>query len=194
MVENRLENVRVAAIMTDGFEQIEFTYPRDALVAQGAVVHIISLGQRIVHGVKHQHPSDKFEVDKPIDEASSEDYDAVLLPGGVVNSDKLRTNESVQNFLRDMNDENKPIFAICHAPWTLISAGLTRGRVMTSYHSLKDDLINAGAMWVDEPVVTDENLVTSRHPGDLEAFTAHMIEMLAHTPHAEAHAKHIKET
>ncbi len=145
MAGNRLENVRVAAILTDGFEEIEFTSPRDAMVDEGAVVHIVSPEQRQVQTWNHHSKGSLFEVDVPIDEANPEDYDAVHLPGGVINGDSLRVNEAAQNFLRHMNDENKPIFVICHGPWVLISAGLVRGRRMTSYHTLKDDLINAGA-------------------------------------------------
>lgn len=199
MAEKKLANIRVAAIMTDGVEQIEFVSPREALMNDGAIVHVIAPSdtqeQHVVQAMHHVHPGDKFEIDSTIDEANPEDYDAVLLPGGVVNADKIRIEESLKGFLRQANDENKPIFVICHAPWELISAGLVRGRKMTSYHTLKDDLVNAGAQWVDEPVVVDENFVSSRHPGDLEHFNAAMIEMLSrldvHAMHA--HAREIVE-
>lgn len=183
MATKRLENFRIAAIMADGFEEIEFTSPRDALVNEGAIVHILTPAerkeQRFVHAVKHMLPGDKFEVDSDIEEANPEDYDAVLLPGGVVNGDKLRVNESVKDFLRQINDDNKPIFAICHAPWSLISAGLARGRKMTSYHTLKDDMINAGAIWFDEAVVIDDNFISSRSPGDLPYFNEAIINKLS---------------
>jgi len=183
MAEKRLENIRVAAIMTDGFEQIEYESPRDALIHEGAIVHLLAPDdtheQHMVMGMHHINHGDNFEIDSTVDEANPEDYDAILLPGGVINADKLRINETVHNFLRQANDDNKPIFVICHGPWTLISANLVRGRTMTSYHTLKDDLMNAGAHWVDEPVVIDENFVSSRHPGDLEAFNASIIEKLS---------------
>lgn len=184
---NRLENMRVAAIMTNGFEQIEFTSPRDALRGEGAIVHLISPAEGQVHGWHHLEKGDRFDVDVPIDQANPDDYDAVLLPGGVINGDSLRTNEAVHNFLRQINDDNKPIFVMCHGPWTLISAGLVRGRRMTSYHTLKDDMVNAGAQWVDEPAVIDDNFISSRHPGDLEQFNKAIADMLSQ--HRERHAE-----
>jgi protease I len=187
MPGNKLENVRVAAIMTDGFEQIEFTGPRDALIGEGAVVHIVSPAERRIQGMHHHHLGGQFEIDIPIDQANPEDYDAVILPGGVVNADKLRENVPVQNFLRHINEQNKLIAVICHGPWTLISAGLVAGKRMTSFHTLKDDLINAGARWADEPVIEDDNFLSSRHPGDLEEFNRHLIDKLARTEHAHAH-------
>jgi protease I len=184
---NKLENIRVAAIMTDGFEQIEFTSPRDALLAEGAIVHIISPAERHVQGMHHTHLADKFEVDVPVDQANSEDYDAVLIPGGVINADKLRENKSAQDFLRYMNEQNKPIAVICHGPWLLISSGLVRGRKMTSYHTIKDDLVNAGAIWADEPVVEDDNFLSSRSPGDLPEFNKHLVNKLAKLEHSHAY-------
>jgi protease I len=182
MPEKALHNIRIAAIMTDGFEQIEFTSPKDALHNEGAIVHILAPSDRtephLVQGWHHLNRGDHFDVDSNVDEASPDDYHAVLLPGGVINADRLRMDEATHDFLRQLNDDSKPIFVICHAPWTLISAGLVRGRRMTSYHSLKDDMINAGAQWTDEPVVVDENLVSSRNPGDLEQFNRAAIEML----------------
>ena len=189
MAENRLENIRVAAIMTDFFEEIEFTSPRDALVNEGVVLHILSPADRHVQALHHLNPAGIFTVDVPIDEANPEDYDAVLLPGGVVNSDKLRINQSVLDFLREMNEQNKPIFAICHALWSVISAGLARGRKMTSYHTLKDDMVNAGANWVDEPLVIDDNFITSRNPGDLPYFNKAMIEKLEEVKATKHHIR-----
>ncbi len=192
MARNSLENIRVAAIMTDGFEQIEFVSPRNALVNESAVVHILAPTGReeegSVLGLHHMNPGDRFEVDSTIEEASPEDYDAVLLPGGVVNADHLRVNEAAQSFLRQINDDNKPIFVICHGPWLLVSAGLVRGRRITSYHTLKDDMINAGAIWSDEPVVIDDNFISSRHPGDLEKFNAAMMEKLSRMDVSAMHA------
>lgn len=182
MAERKLENLRIAAIMTDGFEEIEFTSPRDELVNNGAIVHILAPAERKtqnhIQAMRHMNFGEKFEIDSDIEEANPEDYDAVLLPGGVVNADKLRINESMQNFVRQINDENKPIFVICHGPWLLISAGLVRGRKMTSYRTIKDDMINAGAMWVDDHVVIDDNFISSRSPGDLPYFNEAMIEKL----------------
>lgn len=183
MPGNRLENLRIAAIVTDGFEQIEFTSPRDALIAEGAVVHILAPTERdeshSVQGWNHLHPGDKFDIDSTIEEASPENYDAVLLPGGVVGADKLRTNEAAHTFLRQINEDDKPIFVICHGAWTLVSAGLVRGRTMTSYHSIRDDLVNAGARWLDEPVVQDDNFISSRHPGDLPVFNEAIVDTLS---------------
>jgi protease I len=139
----------------------------------------------------HAHTGDKFEVDVPIDQANPEDYDAALIPGGVANSDKLRENKSAQDFLRYMNEQNKPIAVICHGPWLLVSAGLARGRKMTSYHTIKDDLVNAGAIWVDEPTVEDENFLSSRSPGDLPEFSKHLVNKLAQLEHA--HARRVAE-
>jgi len=183
MAGNRLENVRVAALVTDEFEEIEFTSPRDAIQEEGGIVHLLAPAGReewhVVRAVHHNNPAGRFEIDSTIEEANPEDYVAVILPGGALNADKLRTNEAARNFLRHINDDNKPIFVICHGAWTLISAGLVRGRRMTSYHSIKDDMVNAGAIWVDEPLVEDENIVSSRHPGDLVQFNRRLVDKLA---------------
>lgn len=187
MAGNRLEDIRVAALMTDGFEELEFTSPRDALVSEGAIVHVISPADRHVQAMHHVHLSGIYSVDVPVDQANPEDYDAVLLAGGVMNGDKLRINEAALNFVRQMDEKDKPIFVICHAPWLLVSAGIVRGRTMTSYHTLKDDMINAGAKWVDEPVVIDENIISSRSPGDLEQFNKAIIDKLLQVK-AEKHA------
>ena len=194
MAENRLENVRVAAVVTDGFEQITFTGPRDVLVSEGAVVHILAPAEReeyhLVHGWNHLHPGEQFEIDSTIEEANPEDYDAVLLPGGLINADRLRTNQSALDFVRHIDEADKPIFAMCHGGWTLISAGVVRGRRMTSYHTIKDDMLNAGVIWTDEPVVVDGNMVSSRHPGDMAVFNEHIVEMLSMTERAHAHQEH----
>ena len=191
MSASRLENVRVAAIMTDGFEQIEFTVPKEAIEEEGGVVHILVPAERneehVVHGMNHLHPGDEFHVDSTIEEADPEDYDAVLLPGGLVNSDKLRMNKAAHDFLRHVDEQGKSIFAICHGPWILASANLLRGRTMTSYYTIQDDMRNAGAVWVDEPVVVEENFIFSRHPGDLEQFSKAVVDTLSQTAHARAH-------
>ncbi len=179
---NRLEGIKVAAIMTDGVEQVEFTSPRDTLKQEGAEVHLIAPSdtqeQGKVQAFQHLSPGDKFDIDLTIEDADPSDYDALLLPGGVANPDQLRVMEPVLDFVRQINDDDKPIFVICHGPWTLISAGLVRGRRMTSYHTIKDDMINAGAMWVDEPLVEDENIISSRKPDDLNEFNQAIIERL----------------
>lgn len=183
MTTGKLANIKVAAIMTDGFEQIEFVSPRNVLENEGATVEILAPKDAQesgkVQGWNHMNPGDKFDVDKAIEEADPEDYDAVLLPGGVINADKLRVNEAVKDFLRHINDQNKPIFVICHGAWSMISAGIVRGRRMTSYHTIKDDLKNAGAIWIDEPVVEDDNIISSRSPSDLVHFNAAIVEKSA---------------
>ncbi len=175
---SELENVRVAAIVTDGFEQIEYTSPRDALIEQGAEVDLLAPHEGQVQAYNHYEKGDTFEVDFTIDQADPADYDAVLLPGGVINSDSLRLNQAAQLFVKQMNDDDKPIFVICHGGWLLISAGLVQGRKITTWPTLRDDMRNAGARWVDEPVVVDENVVSSRKPDDLEHFNREILKAL----------------
>jgi protease I len=175
---SELENVRIAAIMTDGFEQIEFTSPRDALQGKGAVVDILSPKEDHVQGYDHHDKADQFDVDIPIEQADPADYDAVLLPGGVINGDALRLNKEAQLFVQQINDDNKPIFVICHGGWLLISANLVRGRKITSWPTLQDDMRNAGARWMDESVVVDENLISSRKPDDLPDFNRELLGAL----------------
>ena len=178
MTTRELEGIRVAAILTDGFEQVEYTIPKEALLEEGAIVHIVSPSIRRVRAMNHTRWGDTFEVDVPIEEAVSDDYDAVLLPGGVWNADKLRTNQDVKNFLKEIDDENKPIATICHAPWILVSADIVRGRKLTSYYTIQDDICNAGGDWIDETVVVDGNLITSRKPDDIPAFNNAIIKKL----------------
>lgn len=179
-----LNGKRVAIVVTNGFEQIELTDPRDALEEAGASTDIVSIEDDEVKGWNHTEWGDTFAVDVPIDDADPDDYDALLLPGGVMNPDKLRRDERVQRFVRAFFEEGKPVAAICHGPWTLIDAGVVKGRHLTSYHSIQMDLKNAGAEWVDEEVVVDRGLVTSRKPDDLPAFDAKMIEEFAEGRHA----------
>lgn len=179
-----LKGKRVAIVVTNGFEQIELTDPRDALEDAGASTDIVSIEDDEVKGWNHTEWGDTFAVDVPIDDADPDDYDALLLPGGVMNPDKLRRDERVQRFVRAFFEEGKPVAAICHGPWTLIDAGVVKGRHLTSYHSIQMDLKNAGAEWVDEEVVVDRGLVTSRKPDDLPAFDAKMIEEFAEGRHA----------
>src|SRR5688572_25180796 len=171
-----LKGKKVAILVADGFEHLEFTEPRKALKKAGAETEIVSPEEKKVKGWKHTDWGSKFDVDVSLAEARPADYDALLLPGGVMNPDKLRANPKALRFVRQFFDYGKPVAAICHGPWTLIDAGVVKGRRLTSYHSIKTDLINAGAKWVDEEVVVDNGLVTSRQPDDLPAFNCKTIE------------------
>lgn len=178
-----LSGKKVAVVATDGFEQSELTEPVKALKNAGAEVHIISPKRGEIQGMKHDDKGDKVRVDKSLSDADANEYDALVLPGGVANPDKLRLERTAIAFIRRFVEDEKPIAAICHAPWTLIDAGGVQGRRMTSWPSLKTDLKNAGADWVDEEVVVDAGLVTSRKPDDLPAFCAKMIEEIAEGRH-----------
>jgi protease I len=179
----QLKNRKVAIVVENGFEQVEMTEPRKALEEAGAKTEIVSPVKGNVKGWKLDHWGDEFPVDKHVSEARSEDYDALLLPGGVMNPDKLRRNENVLNFVRGFFDSGKPVASICHGPWTLIDSGVARGRRMTSWPSIQMDLKNAGADWVDREVVVDRGLVTSRKPDDIPAFNERMIEEFAEGLH-----------
>lgn len=181
---SRLEGKKVAILITDGFEQVEMTEPRKALDEAGAGTEIVSPAKGKVRGWKMTDWGDSFQVDVPLDEADAEDYDALVLPGGVANPDKLRMNDTAVQFVRAFLQAGKPIAAICHGPWTLIEADGVQGRTMTSWPSLKTDLKNAGANWVDRSVVTDNGLVTSRKPDDLPDFNRKMIEEFAEGIHS----------
>lgn len=183
--EYDLNGKNVAILVTDGFEQIELTSPRDALERAGATTHIVSLDSGKVKGWDESDWGNEFEVDKTLDEVSASNYDALLLPGGVINPDKLRTEKKATRFVHDFFAQGKPVAAICHGPWTLIDAGVVEGRELTSYHSIATDLKNAGARWVDREVVVDQGLVTSRNPADLEAFNAKMLEEFCEGRHEE---------
>ena len=173
---NELQGKRVAALVTKGFEQIELLDPKAALEHAGAKVTVISPEPGKVRGWDHTDWGRDVPVDQPIEQANVDAYDAVLLPGGVMNPDRLRMNRHAVEFVRRAFEAGKPIAAICHGPWTLIDAGIVRGLRMTSFPSLKTDLKNAGADWVDAEVVTDRGIVTSRRPDDLPAFNRKMIE------------------
>lgn len=179
MSMDSLEGLKVAIVLTDGFEQSEMTEPKKALESAGAEVHLISIKKPYIKGWKHTEWGDEFSVDKEIKEAKSEDYGALMLPGGVLNPDKLRLNEDVIKFIKEFVKSEKPIAAICHGPWTLINAEGVKGKEMTSWPSIKLDLINAGAKWYDKPVIKDGKLVTSRKPDDLPEFNKVMIETFA---------------
>jgi protease I len=180
-----LNGKNIAILTENGFEEVELTSPRQALEKVGATVHIISPQKEKVKGWNHDHWSIELPVDKNITEARSEDYDALVLPGGVLNPDKLRRNKEAVEFAKDFLETGKPVAAICHGPQLLIETALLEGRDMTSYPSVQTDLKNAGANWHDREVVVDNGLVTSRSPEDLEAFNKKMIEEIAegiHTP------------
>ena len=182
---NELNGKRVAVLVADGFEQVEMTEPRKALDAAGAATTLISLAGGTVRGFNHDDPGDRFKVEKTIDSVSAKDYDALLLPGGVANPDKLRVNAQAVAFVRAFADAGKPIAAICHGPWTLIEAGVVRGKTLTSWPSLRTDITNAGGHWVDEEVRVCTNgpntLITSRKPDDLKAFCHELVTVFAAT-------------
>ena len=179
----QLNDIKVAILVADGFEQIELEKPKEALENAGAVTYIVSPANEKVKGWKHGEWGDEFEVDSPLGSADPAAYDALLLPGGVMNPDKLRRDETALAFVRHFFDTGKPVAAICHGPWTLIDAGVVEGRAMTSYHTIQTDLKNAGARWVDREVVVDNGLVTSRKPDDIPVFNEKMIEEFAEGQH-----------
>ena len=182
-MSDQLRNKRVAALVENGFEQSELLEPKKALEAAGAQVEIVSPQSGNVKGWQHADWGQEVAVDRQLDQANANQYDALLLPGGVMNPDKLRANSRAVAFVKAFVDAGKPIAAICHGPWTLIEAGAVRGRTITSWPSLQTDLRNAGANWVDQEVVTDNGLVTSRKPDDIPAFNRKMIEEFAEGRH-----------
>ena len=190
---NELTGRRVAILVADGFEQIEMTEPRRALDEAGAKTYLVSPKTARVRGFNHDEHGDQFPVDVTVEWASVDDYDALLLPGGLMNPDTLRIDGLAVDFVRSFFDAGKPIAAICHAPWTLIEADVVRGRELTSWPSLRTDLINAGAHWVDREVVVDRGLVTSRWPDDLPAFTKKMIEEFAEGSHGPGLSEKARE-
>ena len=182
----QLNGKRVAALVTNGFEQVELTEPREALEAEGATVHVVALEPGKVRGWNHTEWGQDVPVDRTVDQVSADEYDALLLPGGVMNPDKLRMNAGAVQLVRSFFDAGKPIAVICHGPWTLIEADAVRGVTMTSYPSVRRDLENAGAHWVDQEVVTDRGIVSSRKPDDIPAFNRKMIEEFAEGAHGGA--------
>lgn len=178
-----LNGKKIAILVENGFEQVEMTDPRKALEDAGAATDLISPQKDNVKGWQHTDWGDEFPVDVNLAEADADDYDALLLPGGVMNPDKLRRDPAALRFVRAFFDAGKPVAAICHGPWTLIDAGVIRGRKVTSYESIQTDLKNAGALWTDEPVIVDNGLVTSRKPDDIPKFNAKMIEEFAEGIH-----------
>jgi protease I len=171
--------MRVAILVTDGFEQVELTEPRKALDETGATTMIVAPHSGQVQGMTHDEKADRFNVDQTLDQVNPDDYDAVLLPGGVINADSLRMEPKAQAFVRKIEAGNKPIAVICHGPWLLVSAGLVNGRTLTSYFTLQDDIRNAGGRWWDLPLVEDDNWVSSRFPKDIPIFNEGMIDLFS---------------
>jgi protease I len=172
----QLDGKKVAILVTDGFEQVEMTKPREALDEAGAETKIVSLKPGKIQGMHHADKGDKFDVDLTLDEARPEEFDALMIPGGLMNPDSLRSNVDALEFTRHFFREGKPIAAICHGPWVLIDAGVVRGRILTSWPAIKTDVKNAGGKWINEEVVVDNGLVTSRKPDDIPVFNKKMIE------------------
>lgn len=178
-MRKNLKGKKVAILVADGFEQVELTEPKKALEAAGAMTEIVSPAENEVQGWNHDEKADLFAVDMPLKRARSDDYDALLLPGGVRNPDRLRMLTRAMEFVDGFFAAGKPVAAICHAPWTLIESEVVKGRKITSWPSLRTDLINAGAEWVDREVVVDHGLITSRKPADIPAFNQKMVEEFA---------------
>jgi protease I len=187
-MEKKLRGKKVAILVADGFEQVELTEPKKALEDAGAMTEIVSPAEDQVQGWNHDEKADLFSVDMPLTLARSDDYDALLLPGGVRNPDQLRILIRAVEFIDGFFATGKPVAAICHAPWTLIDSEKVRGRTITSWPSLKSDLINAGARWVDRDVVVDNGLITSRKPADIPAFNKKMIEEFAQSRYSRRRA------
>ena len=180
---DRLKGKRVAFLATDMVEQVELAEPWKALESEGATPELISLEEGEIQGFDHYDKADTFKVDRTVEEARAEDYDALVVPGGVGNPDTMRTDENAVELVRQFFAQGKPVGVICHGPWMLVEAGVVRGRTVTSWPSLRTDIGNAGGNWVDEEVVVDHGLVTSRKPDDLPAFNAKIVEEFAEGPH-----------
>ena len=183
MDTNKLNGKRVAILATDGVEEVELTEPRRALDAAGATTEIVSPKSGSIKAWQHDHWGNELQVDLPLSQARADDFDALVLPGGVMNPDHLRQDAQAVQFVRSFFDAGTPVAALCHGPWMLVEAGVAKGRTITSWPSLQTDLRNAGADWVDREVVVDEGLVSSRKPDDLPAFNARMIEEFAEGVH-----------
>ncbi len=182
---DELRGRKVAILATDGVEQVELEQPREAVERAGAETELLSLRTGEIQATHHDiHPTDTFPVDRPVSQASVDEFDALILPGGTVNPDALRLDTAAVGFVRDFVTSGKPVGAICHGPWTLVEADVVRGRTVTSFPSIRTDIRNAGGIVVDEDVVTDQGLVTSRNPNDLPAFTAKIVEEFAEGRHS----------
>ena len=184
-----LEGKKIAFLATDMFEEVELTEPWKALEGAGAELELVSLEDGEIQGFNHYDKGGSFKVDKTVEEASASDYDGLVLPGGVGNPDTLRTDENAVHFVREFFEQGKPVGAICHGPWTLVEAGVLRGRTLTSFPSIQTDIRNAGGNWVDEEVHVDQGLVTSRKPDDLPAFNKKLVEEFAEGRHARQTVK-----
>lgn len=179
MQHQKLNGMRVAILVSDDFEQAEFTEPKKALEQAGATVTVISPNAGQVTGMNHDTRADTFKVDMTLDQANPNDFDAVMLPGGALNADFIRMNPKAQEFVKQMDSSEKPMAVICHAPWLLVSSGCVKGRTLTSWPSIQDDIRNAGGNWVDKEMVRDHNLVSSRSPKDLGAFNPAMVSLFS---------------
>lgn len=184
-MSNELKGKKVAILAANGYEDSELRSPKEALENAGATTHIVSLERGSIKGWKDGDWHGSIEVDTTVKETTSDAYDALVLPGGVINPDLLRANADAVNFVKAFFKQKKPVAAICHGPWMLAEAGVLDGRGITSYKSIKTDMVNAGAIWVDDEVVVDEGLVTSRSPKDLPAFNAKLVEEIAEGKHAK---------
>jgi protease I len=184
-VADKLQGKRVAFLATDMVEQVELTEPWKAVQEAGGTPELISLEEGEIQGFNHYDKRDTFKVDKTVEEARADDYDALVIPGGVGNPDTMRTDENAVQLVRDFFEQQKPVGVICHGPWMLVEAGVVRGRKVTSWPSLQTDIRNAGGEWVDEQVVVDHGLVTSRKPDDLPAFNDKIVEEFCEGKHAE---------
>ncbi|HVN17748.1 MAG TPA: type 1 glutamine amidotransferase domain-containing protein [Dongiaceae bacterium] len=191
MANNNLQGKKVAILVADGFEQVELLEPRKSLDQAGAQTQVVSPAKNKVKGWNFKEWGEEVPVDVPLDSAKAGNFDALLLPGGVINPDKLRMMPEAVEFVREFVDSDKPVAAICHGPWTLIEAGAVNGRTITSWPSLKTDLTNAGARWVDQQVVRDGRVVTSRKPDDIPAFNREMIQMFSEASREAAPARKI---
>ena len=185
---NELEGRKVAFLATDGVEQVELTEPWKAVEQAGGEPELVSLESGEIQGFNHLDKGDTFRVDQVVDDADESDFAALVLPGGVANPDFLRGNEDAVRFVRSFFEAGKPVGVICHGPWTLVEAGVLRGRTITSWPSLQTDIRNAGAEWVDQQVVVDDGLVSSRNPDDIPAFSAKLIEEIREGRHTDRHA------
>ena len=185
MVEQKLKGKKVAIIAADMVERVELVEPRKALEKAGATTELLSIKPGTIEAFDHFDKAEKIKVDRLVEEADASEYDALMIPGGVGNPDQLRGDENAVAFVRDFFEAGKPVAAICHAPWVLVEAGVVRGRTLTSWPTLQTDIRNAGGNWVDQKVVVDRGLVTSRKPDDIPAFNEKMIEEFAEGVHAE---------
>jgi protease I len=184
-VAGELQGKTIAFLATDGVEQVEYTEPRKAVEQAGGTAHLVALEAGQIQGYNHLDKGDTFPVDKAVAEVSADDYDGLVLPGGVANPDALRADDDAVRFVRAFFEAGKPVASICHGAWTLVEADVVRGRTLTSWPSIRTDIVNAGGTWVDEEVHTDRGLVTSRKPADLPAFNAKLVEEFAEGVHDE---------